>query len=69
MENMCLISGSCFVVIITEALLYSTLPCKLIFVFVLIILMLRIPSKSNPYDQNKTNIILNKIYISELIFT
>ena len=27
------------------------------------------PSKSNPYDQNKTNIILNKIYISELIFT
>ena len=34
MENMCLISGSCFVVIITEALPYSTLPCKLIFVFV-----------------------------------
>lgn len=34
MENMCLISGGCFVVIIADAFPYSTLPCKLIFVFV-----------------------------------
>ena len=36
MQNMCVISGSCFAVIITEALLCSTLPCKLIFVFVFV---------------------------------